>query len=431
MQSTEVEAPSEIHADPRWELVERIVATDPFRRSARFRDLLRYLTERALTQHLDDLTETRIGHAVFSKPADYSPTEDSTVRVHVRQLRLKLHEYFDVAGREEPIILEIPKGGFVPVFRENTRLRPSTAAEAHPSDGVVASAPALANRRVVTVLAAAVVVLSLLSVGLFIQLRSAVALARTPWPMSFFAESPLPTAIVTADVNYGMHNLLEQRHRSLQEYLTEQVGSPPPSGPDQSLLSYIDQSSLTSSADAVIAAGLASLMAHSRSVVSIRSARDLRPRDLDNGNFIFLGSPTSNPWVTEFLDQTNFEEMQDASTGAYYWHNKAPRAGEQAIYKCLHQTGTSGDDFADIAFLPSSSGRGFVMLLQGCQQEGTESTLTYLSTDKGRAELLRALGLSRAPSSPVFFEALVRTQVIAGAPNSTEIVAARTVRTRN
>jgi len=56
------------------------------------------------------LTEQHIGNALFHKPSDYSPLEDSSVRVHVRQLRLKLHEYFNEDGRNEPIILEIPKG---------------------------------------------------------------------------------------------------------------------------------------------------------------------------------------------------------------------------------------------------------------------------------------------------------------------------------
>jgi hypothetical protein len=40
--------------------------------------------------------------------------EDSSVRVHARQLRLKLHEYFDGEGREEPMIVEIPKGAYNP-----------------------------------------------------------------------------------------------------------------------------------------------------------------------------------------------------------------------------------------------------------------------------------------------------------------------------
>src|ERR1700733_11679604 len=91
-----------LRADARWQLIERIVASPPFQKSARLKDLLSFLAERSIHGHVQDLTEHRIGSAVFGKARDYSVVEDSSVRVHVRQLRLKLHEYFDGEGREEP-----------------------------------------------------------------------------------------------------------------------------------------------------------------------------------------------------------------------------------------------------------------------------------------------------------------------------------------
>jgi hypothetical protein len=108
---------ADMELDERWQLIERILATGPFQKSVRLPNLLRYMAERAIHGHLEDLTEYRIGSAVFGKPANYSPTEDSSVRVHVRQLRLKLHEYFDSEGRNSTIIVEIPKGAYTPVFR--------------------------------------------------------------------------------------------------------------------------------------------------------------------------------------------------------------------------------------------------------------------------------------------------------------------------
>jgi hypothetical protein len=76
------------------------------------------MSERAIHGHAHELTEHNIGTAAFGKARDYSPVEDSSVRVHARQLRLKLHEYFDGEGREETMIVEIPKGAYTPVFRE-------------------------------------------------------------------------------------------------------------------------------------------------------------------------------------------------------------------------------------------------------------------------------------------------------------------------
>ena len=93
------EVDPELRADARWQLIERITASPPFQKSARLRELLRFMAERSIRGQIQDLSEHRIGSAVFGKAQDYSVVEDSSVRVHVRQLRLKLHEYFDGEGR--------------------------------------------------------------------------------------------------------------------------------------------------------------------------------------------------------------------------------------------------------------------------------------------------------------------------------------------
>src|SRR5258707_1184191 len=103
--------------DERWQLLQRIVSSPPFQKSGRLRDLLQYITDQTIRGHAHELSEQHIGEALFHKPSGYSPLEDSSVRVHVRQLRLKLHEYFDGEGRSERLILEIPKGSYAPTFR--------------------------------------------------------------------------------------------------------------------------------------------------------------------------------------------------------------------------------------------------------------------------------------------------------------------------
>src|SRR6266446_10928123 len=110
-------ATTDILADERWQLVQRIVSSPPFQKSTRLRELLEHVTERSIHGHAHELTEQQIGSTLFHKPLGYSSLEDSSVRVHARQLRLKLHEYFDEEGRNEPLILSIPKGSYAPVFR--------------------------------------------------------------------------------------------------------------------------------------------------------------------------------------------------------------------------------------------------------------------------------------------------------------------------
>ena len=74
--------------DERWKVVERITASPGFQKSARLRELLLYLPEETLQGRASQLTEHEIGHAIFGKPADYSPLDDSSVREHARQLSI-------------------------------------------------------------------------------------------------------------------------------------------------------------------------------------------------------------------------------------------------------------------------------------------------------------------------------------------------------
>jgi hypothetical protein len=58
------------------------------------------------------LTEQNIGKAVFQKGKDYEPTEDSSVRVYMRQLRIRLHEFYREPGESGTMIVDVPKGGY-------------------------------------------------------------------------------------------------------------------------------------------------------------------------------------------------------------------------------------------------------------------------------------------------------------------------------
>jgi hypothetical protein len=48
---------------------------------------------------------------------DYDPKQDSIVRTEAGRLRARLAEYYAEQGRGEPVIFELPKGGYVPVVR--------------------------------------------------------------------------------------------------------------------------------------------------------------------------------------------------------------------------------------------------------------------------------------------------------------------------
>jgi hypothetical protein len=110
--------------------------------------------------------------------------------------------------------------------------------------------------------------------------------------------------------------------------------------------------------------------------------------------------------------------------------NTKPLPGEQERYEGLRWTGTEGDDYATISLLPNLTKDGSVLILQGLQQEGTEAAGRFLAEADNRRQLQRLLGISVSDNltENVWFEALVRSRTVSGAPNSTSLVAVRRIR---
>src|SRR5437763_16394449 len=107
--------------------IQRIVASKAFKTSEVHRNLLNYLAEKSLAGEAQNLKEYTVGLDVFGKPSSYDPRQESVVRMHVGRLRQKLAEYYRTEGADDPIIVDLPKGGFSLTF--DTRPVPAPAAE--------------------------------------------------------------------------------------------------------------------------------------------------------------------------------------------------------------------------------------------------------------------------------------------------------------
>jgi hypothetical protein len=102
--------------DPRRVLLSRIAAGTSFAKAPRLRELLLYLGESALKAPQTPLTEQQVGIAVFNRSAGYDTSSDTIVRVQASEIRKRLKHYFDSEGRQEPIVMDLPRGSYVPVF---------------------------------------------------------------------------------------------------------------------------------------------------------------------------------------------------------------------------------------------------------------------------------------------------------------------------
>src|ERR1051326_2304591 len=92
--------------------IERILHSDTFRNSDVLRRLLRFLADKTISGEADQLKEYTIGIDALGKPSSYDPRQDSVVRIQVGRLRQKLAEYYRTEGKDDPIVIDVPKGQF-------------------------------------------------------------------------------------------------------------------------------------------------------------------------------------------------------------------------------------------------------------------------------------------------------------------------------
>lgn len=97
--------------------LERILASPGFVQNERMSRFLRFVVERRLEGREVELKESVIGIEVFGRRPDYNPKRDAIVRTEASRLRARLAEYYANGGNRDGLILELPKGGYVPVIR--------------------------------------------------------------------------------------------------------------------------------------------------------------------------------------------------------------------------------------------------------------------------------------------------------------------------
>jgi TolB-like protein len=105
--------------------LDRILASATFQQVDRLKRFVSFIVSEAVAGRGDQLKEYVIGVQVFGKESSFDPRTDPIVRVQARRLRARLARYYRDEGQHVDLIIDLPKGGYVPVFkRRETGLSP-------------------------------------------------------------------------------------------------------------------------------------------------------------------------------------------------------------------------------------------------------------------------------------------------------------------
>jgi adenylate cyclase len=112
----EADTPAPTVAEIRTQL-EKIVGSPDFQNASRLREFLRFVVNEGLDGRADNLKAYTIGIEVFDRPDNFDPITDTIVRVNAGKLRRALERYYLGPGRQDKILISIPKGRYIPVFQ--------------------------------------------------------------------------------------------------------------------------------------------------------------------------------------------------------------------------------------------------------------------------------------------------------------------------
>lgn len=424
-----------------WNVLERVVASPQLKRATRLREFLLYVGQRSIKDGLDQIHEQEIGANVFGRPANYDTSVDNIVRVNASELRKRIDDYFLSEGAAEPLVMEIPRGSYKPVFRVREAGAAVIAVKASEPvsdspvgvDEVAAHRPVAArsSARYLVAAVALIVALAVSCAYLWVQnseLRR--LLGNSPWQntpalASFWSEilnGHTNTDIILADTSFALIEDITKRPISLSDYLSRnyvsKVQSPGLSADRREDLSMILQRNNGSLGDFRAAQRVLALDPQSKSL-HLYAARDYTPALVKQDNIILVGARKSNPWDDLVDGSMNFNAEYDPVRAGDFIRNKMPRSGEQQTYAAASVAPNGG--YCVVAFLPNPQQSGKAIVIAGTDSAATEGGGDFLTSEEQLTSLKKMLGVTTLP----YFEVLLKTTSLNGTPIDAKVIAYR------
>ena len=390
--------------DPRWGLIERIASSQQLKSSPRLQEFLFYVSECAIRDAPGDATEQQIGIHVFGRSPGYNSSEDSIVRTHARLLRQKLTGYFAMEGSGEQMIVDMPKGHYLPIFTARVQPDEIPTLPVLLSDSTPAT-PRSRSRPPNWQIAG----------GLLLFLMVITALLWQPWKLHvtkspievfwhpFFTDAPFviySNALFTGNSATGLR-----------------YASPGASVDENTKESFVD--TYTGIGELAAVYDLTTLFDSHQATFILKRSQLVAWDEAKSRNLIFIGASVENPSLRVLPPTIDFTaEAQSGYAGIINHH---PKPGEPAVYSRPERPLTT--DYAIIALLPGVQPGKRVLLFTGLTTFGTQAAVEYLCHPENVAVVLKNVSGPNGEIRP--FEAVIQTNIGGGVTLQTHLVTIR------
>jgi TolB-like protein len=93
-----------------------ILNSDDFRNSPVLAKFLEFVVLEKIFLRDEEIKEYTIGVKALGRPPDFNPQIDPIVRIHAGRVRMALFHFYNTEGKFHKIVIDIPKGSYVPSF---------------------------------------------------------------------------------------------------------------------------------------------------------------------------------------------------------------------------------------------------------------------------------------------------------------------------
>lgn len=404
--------------------VDRVLASSCFQRSPRLQELLTYLAEQTLKGDSDALKESVIGHRLFKRPIDYSAAEDNIVRSNVRQLRLKLEEFYSSEGGVDGCRVTIPKGSYGVVLQENVALAQPPVVDNPEKEEASKSSPI--SRRLLFIAVASWVLCAALVLVLLLSQR------KGHVPSSLLGLlAPQPgrrLLVVVPDANVQLYQRLTGHSVTLQDYIAHRFAQPEELQRVSPVFAQYADVLFHSTATQGFVLGLIPVFAQvvGPEFLSVRTPDMLTVKDFEGDNALLISGPYGDPWVQLYDHSLNFQIETGGDNRFAHIVNRKPQGNEKREYWNFVDSDQTTICYARIAYLPGLTPGSRVLLTGGPHNASTEAASLFLTRTDSVQQLCGLFHVSK-PSQLPWFELLVEARALGNSPWTMRILASRTV----
>jgi hypothetical protein len=420
-----------------------ICASNTFRRSDRLKRFLRYVSELTLKGEAGRINEYLIAMEVFDRDGNYTPSEDAIVRRQAHALRQKLQQYYANEGKNATITIDLPLGGYVPVFRRIREPENDLTAVVQPQG--LARTPHFhwTIRRKLLAAASSLLVVAVAFLGGWIAGRHslkevAVAekfglAAREVWGSwltdpagaTICFSNPLSTIIdyykdpLPLD-NSQLHQLPASRFED--KVLRRAFGLP-----SDGYVYWAPATSQTKTGEAIGAVRLTSFFARAGVPLRTTQSRFLSWEVLRRDNFIIFGHNEANRWLDPLLDQYPFHLAATGPEGPRCILNNQAKSDELRQY-CLQYADTKNSpnvEYALVSMIPGIDGNHRLLLINGLNTQATETAAEFLTDEGTLSNLASRLHSATPKHAPWHMQLVFRTEVRDKVPTKVSLMTFR------